>query len=239
MKLDLQGIEDFKLRRLFKMVDVHNKKYIDSGSVRRYLQNMGHQVLPEEVKAIIRRLDIDGDQKINFDEFVESISPVSPDFIPAKAITDSQNQIYLDQTSTINKSTVEQDRQQAIEDNRRSMNSTLNRGEQGRPHMPSRNLNYQLNQNSSTAFAQVQDPPEFGILNNNMSQQSQDQLAGLHGRVPSQSFGNNVPTQNTVKVKFSEPLRHTQSKRPDGNSEPQINISNVDASRDSIKYQQQ
>ena len=111
------------------------------------------------------------------------------------------------------------------------MNSTLNRSEQGRPHVPSR-----INQNSSTAFAHVQDPPEFGILNNNMTQQSQDQLA-QHGRVPSQSFGNNVPSQNTVKVKFSEPLRH--SKRPDGNSKPQINISNVDASRESIKYQQQ
>lgn len=61
MKLDLSSIEDYKLRRLFKMVDAHGKKYIDSGSIRRYLQNMGHQVLPEEVKAIIRRLDIDGD----------------------------------------------------------------------------------------------------------------------------------------------------------------------------------
>lgn len=96
MKLDLSNIEDYKLRRLFKMVDAHGKKYIDSGAVRRYLQNMGHQVLPEEVKAIIRRLDIDGDQKINYNEFVESISPVSPDFIPAKAITDSYNQNYLD-----------------------------------------------------------------------------------------------------------------------------------------------
>ena len=43
---------------------------------------MGHQVLTEEIKAIIRRLDIDGDQKISYTEFIESISPVSPDLTP-------------------------------------------------------------------------------------------------------------------------------------------------------------
>ena len=181
MKLDLQNIEDFKLRRLFKMVDANNRKYIDSGAVRRYLQNMGHQVLPEEVKAIIRRLDIDGDQKISFNEFVESISPVSPDFVPVKAITDSQNQIYLDQSSTINRSTVERD-QMAIEENQRRTNQST--GTKQRP-LDSQ----QLNQTSSTAFAHVQNPPEFGILqSNNMTLESQEKVQ--HGRVPSTSFGN-------------------------------------------------
>lgn len=57
---------------------------------------MGHQVLPEELKAIVRRLDIDGDQMISYNEFVESISPVSPDFIPPQAIADAHGHKFLD-----------------------------------------------------------------------------------------------------------------------------------------------
>jgi hypothetical protein len=40
---------------------------------------MGHRVMPHELVSIVRRLDIDGDQKIEYEEFVESISPVSPE----------------------------------------------------------------------------------------------------------------------------------------------------------------
>ena len=64
------------------MIDQRRVQFIDHGAMRRYLSSMGHQPLPDEVNAIMRRLDIDGDQKIDFSEFVESINPVSPDFLP-------------------------------------------------------------------------------------------------------------------------------------------------------------
>ena len=51
---------------------------------------MGHQVLPEELAAIVRRLDIDGDAKITFEEFVEALSPVSPDLLPVHEVADSK-----------------------------------------------------------------------------------------------------------------------------------------------------
>jgi hypothetical protein len=35
--------------------------------------------MSHELVSIVRRLDINGDQIIEFDEFVESISPVSPE----------------------------------------------------------------------------------------------------------------------------------------------------------------
>lgn len=40
---------------------------------------MGHVVQPTEVTCILRRLDIDGDNCVSFDEFVEAISPVNQD----------------------------------------------------------------------------------------------------------------------------------------------------------------
>jgi len=47
-----------------------------------YLRKMGHQVLKKELVAILRRLDLDGDSKITFQEFNEGLKPVSPEIIP-------------------------------------------------------------------------------------------------------------------------------------------------------------
>lgn len=60
---------------------------------------MGHQSLPQELVAIVRRLDIDGDSKIGYHEFIESMSPVSPDMIPVEAVMDRDNKVFLDQSS--------------------------------------------------------------------------------------------------------------------------------------------
>ena len=47
---------------------------------------MGHQVQPEEATAIVRRLDIDGDLRVGYNEFVEALTPVSSTFKkPARA----------------------------------------------------------------------------------------------------------------------------------------------------------
>lgn len=56
-------------------------KYIDWGCIKKFMTKMGHQTRSNEVSAIIRRLDIDGDKKIKYSEFVESISAVSPDIM--------------------------------------------------------------------------------------------------------------------------------------------------------------
>lgn len=38
---------------------------------------MGHQIFPKEVQSIVRRLDIDGDNKITFSEFYEALQLIS------------------------------------------------------------------------------------------------------------------------------------------------------------------
>lgn len=77
LKLDLEEIEDYNIKRLFKMVDSQRLRYLDYGSIKSFLMRMGHIVQPKEVSCIIRRLDIDGDNRISFDEFVEAISAVA------------------------------------------------------------------------------------------------------------------------------------------------------------------
>ena len=44
----------------------------------------------------MRRLDIDGDSRITYNEFVEALSPVSPDLIPVGKVTTEKNDTNLD-----------------------------------------------------------------------------------------------------------------------------------------------
>ena len=77
LKLDLEEIEDYDIKRLFKMVDTQRKRFLDHGSIKQFLKRMGHTVQPKEVYCILRRLDVDGDSCVSFDEFVEAISTVA------------------------------------------------------------------------------------------------------------------------------------------------------------------
>ena len=43
---------------------------------------MGHYVLIHELIAIVRRLDLNKDNKIDYNEFYEGLTPVSSDMIP-------------------------------------------------------------------------------------------------------------------------------------------------------------
>ena len=61
------------------MVDHDRKRFIDQNSMRQFLKRMGHTVQPNEVTSILRRLDVDGDSRVSFDEFVEAISAVAQD----------------------------------------------------------------------------------------------------------------------------------------------------------------
>jgi hypothetical protein len=42
-------------------------------------------VQPKEVECILRRLDIDGDSRVSFHEFVEAVSAVQPEMMPVQA----------------------------------------------------------------------------------------------------------------------------------------------------------
>ena len=61
------------------MIDLDRKRFIELNSLRKFLKRMGHTVQPKEVSSILRRLDIDGDNRVSFDEFVEAISAVAQD----------------------------------------------------------------------------------------------------------------------------------------------------------------
>ena len=76
LKQDLEKFKKFSIRRAFKAIDSLNFRYIDEQAIRRFLKKIGHSPVKEELIAIMRRFDLDGDAKVSFQEFVEAITPV-------------------------------------------------------------------------------------------------------------------------------------------------------------------
>jgi len=73
IKRSLESSYDFSIKAAFKAIDDWNYNYIDKANLKRFLRSMGHVATKQEIVAILRRFDLDGDAKINFEEFGEAI----------------------------------------------------------------------------------------------------------------------------------------------------------------------
>ena len=69
LKADLKRRTDWSAMRAFNSVDVNRDGFITFFSMMNFLRLNGMRASESEVIAIIRRLDIDADQKITFEEF--------------------------------------------------------------------------------------------------------------------------------------------------------------------------
>lgn len=69
MKRNLENAYDFTFKKAFQAIDDWSYNYIDQSNLKRFLRNMGHVASKQELVAILRRFDMDGDAKINFKEF--------------------------------------------------------------------------------------------------------------------------------------------------------------------------
>jgi Ca2+-binding EF-hand superfamily protein len=68
-----EGRYDFNIQSAYKVIDDWSYGYLDARNLRRFLRNMGVLVSKQELVALIRRIDLDGDAKISYEEFFEGI----------------------------------------------------------------------------------------------------------------------------------------------------------------------
>lgn len=69
MKRALENAYDYSVQKAFRAIDDWTYNYIDSSNLKRFLRSMGHLSNKQELIAILRRFDMDGDAKINMSEF--------------------------------------------------------------------------------------------------------------------------------------------------------------------------
>ena len=73
VKSDLKRRSDWSDMRSFNSVDIHRDGFITYNNTMNFLRLNGMRASEGEVIAIIRRLDIDADQKITFEEWCKTM----------------------------------------------------------------------------------------------------------------------------------------------------------------------
>lgn len=76
MKANLHFLPGFSLLKVFKAIDEQNTQFVDENTLRRFFKKMGHPPDKNELVAILRRFDLDGDAKLSFEEFCEAFDKI-------------------------------------------------------------------------------------------------------------------------------------------------------------------
>ena len=72
---DLAAKYDFNVQRAFRTIDANNSGFITNLEMKTFIEKYNNAPLSEEVNAILRKLDKDGDNMVNYNEFVEGVCP--------------------------------------------------------------------------------------------------------------------------------------------------------------------
>lgn len=76
MKQQLASRYDYNLETLFRSVDDWNYKFIDQLNLKRFLIKCSVLATDNLLLSIIRRIDLDADNKLNLKEFIDAIRPI-------------------------------------------------------------------------------------------------------------------------------------------------------------------
>lgn len=72
-KLTTEEQEERELRDAFRVFDKHNRGFITASDLRAVLQCLGEDLLEDEIEDMIKEVDVDGDGRIDFYEFVNAL----------------------------------------------------------------------------------------------------------------------------------------------------------------------
>ncbi|XP_016949598.1 calcium-binding protein 4 isoform X1 [Drosophila biarmipes] len=71
--LSIADQEERELRDAFRVFDKHNRGYITASDLRAVLQCLGEDLDEEDIEDMIKEVDVDGDGRIDFYEFVHAL----------------------------------------------------------------------------------------------------------------------------------------------------------------------
>jgi Ca2+-binding EF-hand superfamily protein len=67
---------EYNLERLFNEIDATRTNYIDVSNLKSFLIKCSYLPNDNFLLAIVRRMDLDGDAKLNFREFIDALRPL-------------------------------------------------------------------------------------------------------------------------------------------------------------------
>jgi hypothetical protein len=138
LKSELQSKYDWTNSTAFNTVDTLRENALNNRNIASFLRVNGYYATESELIAIIRRLDVDADQKITFDEFIEGMRPQNP----------SLEESYGSSSSSVLRSPSK------FEDSKKSFSSP-SRTAYGFDRSPMRQSHFQDSAVSSSGFLQA------------------------------------------------------------------------------------
>ena len=73
IKRDLLRRYDWTNQVAFNSVDIYKDGFLDFNSITQFCRQSGYNASESEVIAIIRRLDVDADQRVKYEEFARTM----------------------------------------------------------------------------------------------------------------------------------------------------------------------
>lgn len=76
-KRELTARYDWSCMQAFETVDRHREKYLTYQNVHDFCRQNDFRASELDIVAVIRRMDMDADQRVSFDEFSKMMSPLN------------------------------------------------------------------------------------------------------------------------------------------------------------------
>ena len=73
--MNLQANKAFDIQAVFSQIDDWGYNFIDHKNLKNYMRKHGFITSEQDQMAIIRRIDMDGDAKISFNELSKALMP--------------------------------------------------------------------------------------------------------------------------------------------------------------------
>ena len=70
-------VQEEKLIEAFKICDCDGNQYVTLDELRRIMKEVGESLNETQIRAMLKEVDMDGDDKINFQEFIKLMKSIS------------------------------------------------------------------------------------------------------------------------------------------------------------------
>lgn len=78
LRQGMQCNKQFHYLKAFQEIDDWAYGYIDAKNLKSFLRKHGYKAENSDVLTIIRRMDLDGDARLNYQEFIDGLTPSEP-----------------------------------------------------------------------------------------------------------------------------------------------------------------
>ena len=70
-------VQEEKLIEAFKICDCDGNKYVTLDELKRIMKEVGENLNDKQIRAMLKEVDMDGDDKINFQEFIKLMKSIT------------------------------------------------------------------------------------------------------------------------------------------------------------------